>query len=137
MNPYIRWYQRAVWFGIVANLMFCLTAWFAPERIIKLLKLEPTERTMWLRNVGMLLVLVSMFNAGAALNPLRYPLFTWMVPTARLIASFFFFQIVFTSLRRSTERPRSYIALMAFDFTMGVICSTLLYKGRVGLRAPK
>ena len=131
-NQYVRWYQKAVWFGIVANLAFCLTAWFAPERILKLLKLEPTPRTMWLRNVGMLLVLVSMFNAGAAVAPLRYPLFTWMVPIARLIASFFFFQIVFKDLRRSTERPRSYIPLMVFDFSMGAICSVLLYLGRVG-----
>jgi hypothetical protein len=134
MNRYVRWYSAAVWFGVFANLAFCLTAWFAPERILKLLSLEPTTRTMWLRNVGMLLVDVSMFNIGAALDPLRYPLFSWMVPAARLIASFFFFQIAFTSLRRSSERPRSYIALMAFDFSMGVICSTLLYKGRVGLR---
>src|SRR5438552_875377 len=108
-NQYIRWYSKAVWFGIAANLAFCLTAWFAPERILKLLKLEPTNRTMWLRNVGMLLVLVSLFNAGAAVAPLRYPLFSWMVPAARLIASFFFFQIAFKDLRSSTERPKSYI----------------------------
>ena len=49
-----------------------------------------------------------------------------------LIASFFFFQIVFKDLRSSTERPKSYIPLMLFDFTMGVICSVLLYLGRVG-----
>jgi hypothetical protein len=134
-DQYVRWYSKAVWFGICANLAFCLTAWFAPARILKLLKLEPTPRTMWLRNVGMLLVLVSMFNAGAAVAPRRYPLFSWMVPIARLIASFFFFQIVFKDLRSSTERPKSYIPLMLFDFTMGVICSVLLYRGRVGLGA--
>jgi hypothetical protein len=137
MNRYVRCYRIAVWFGAAVNLAFCLTAWFAPARILKVLKLEPTDRTMWLRNVGMLLVNLSLFNIGAALDPLRYPLFSWLVPIARLIASFFFFQIVFTGLRRSTERPKSYIPLMLFDFSMGVLCSYLLYRGGVGLRSKR
>jgi hypothetical protein len=137
MQPYVRWYSIAVWFGAAVNLAFCLTAWFAPEQILKKLQLEPTDRTMWLRNVGMLLVNLSLFNIGAALDPLRYPLYSWLVPIARLIASFFFFQIAFTSLRRSTERPRSYITLMLFDFSMGALCAFLLHRGGVGLRAKR
>ena len=132
MNPYLKWYSRAVWFGIAWNLAFCLTAWFAPGRILKVMRLQQTSNNVWLRNVGMLLVLVSMFNAGAALNPTRYPLYSWFVSIARLIASFFFFQVSLSSLRGSTERPRAFIPLMAFDFSMGVICGALLY---LGLRA--
>src|SRR5256885_9883164 len=48
-----------------------------------------------------------------------------MAPTARLISSFFFFPIVFKDMRSSTERPKSYIPLMLFDFSMAVICSVL------------
>jgi hypothetical protein len=137
VNPYVRWYSIAVWFGIVANLAFCLTAWFAPERVLKLLKLNQTKNTMWLRNVGMLLVNLSIFNAGAALAPLRYPLNSWLVPIARLIAAFFFFQVALKDLRGSTERPKSFLALLIFDFSMGVICSLLLYLGNVGLPGGK
>jgi hypothetical protein len=137
MQPYVRWYSIAVWFGAAVNLAFCLTAWFAPERILKALKLDPTARTMWLRNVGMLLVNLSLFNIGAALDPLRYPLFSWLVPIARLIASFFFFQIALNGMRHATERPKSYIPLMLFDFSMGVICSFLLYRGGGGRRAKR
>ncbi len=137
MNRYVRWYSFAVWFGIAMNLAFCLTAWFAPERILKALQLKPRTNTVWLRNVGMLLVNLSMFNAGAAIDPLRYPLYAWLVPAARLIAAFFFFQISLADLRHSTERPKSFITLMVFDFSMGVICSALLWLGRVGRSAPR
>jgi hypothetical protein len=136
MNRYVRWYSLAVWFGIAMNLAFCLTAWFAPERILKALHLDPTPRTMWPRNVGMLLVNLSMFNAGAAIDPLRYPLNAWLVSAARLTAGFFFFQISLADLRHSTERPKAFVALMVFDFSMGVICAVLLWLGRVG-RTPE
>jgi hypothetical protein len=129
MNPYLTWYRRAVWFGVFANLAFCLTAWFAPERILKGLRLQQTSNNIWLRNVGMLLVNLSLFNAVAALDPRRYPLVSWAVPIARLIAAFFFFQVSLADLRGSTERPRSFLPLLVFDFSMGIICSVLLYLG--------
>jgi hypothetical protein len=129
MNNYLRWYQRAVWFGIFANLAFCLTAWFAPERVLKAMGLQVTANNVWLRNVGMLLVNVSLFNAGAALAPLQYPAYSWFVALARLIAATFFFQVSLKNLQGCTERPRSFRALLAFDFSMAVICGTLLYKG--------
>ena len=129
MNPYLTWYRRVVWFGVAANLAFCLTAWFAPERILKGLRLQQTEHNVWLRNVGMLLVNVSLFNAVAALAPVRYPLLSWSVPTARLIAAIFFFQVSLADLQRSTERPRAFIPLLVFDLSQAIIGSVLLYLG--------
>ena len=130
VNPYLRWYSRVVWFGAFANLAFCLTAWFAPERILKLLRLRQTSNNVWLRNVGMLLVNLSLFNAVAALDPHRYPLFAWSVPVARLIAGIFFRQVSLGPLQESTERPRAFIPLMVFDFTMAILGSALLWAGR-------
>jgi len=135
-KTYVRWYSIAVWFGVVMNLIFCLTAWFAPERILKLFKLPRVRRTMWLRNVGMLLVNLSLFNAGAALDPLRYPFFSWSVPIARFIAGVFFFQVGLADLRHSTERPKSFVWLMIFDGGMALICGALLYLGGVGRSSP-
>jgi hypothetical protein len=128
-RQYLTWYRRAVWFGVVMNLWFCLTAWFAPERILRKMGLDQTTRNVWLRNVGMLLVNVSLFNAVAALDPTRYPLLSWSVAAARLIASSFFLQVSQLGLRRSTERPKAFAPLMIFDFTMAVVCAGLLYKG--------
>ena len=106
---YLTWYCRAVWFGVVMNLWFCLTAWFAPERILRLMGLEQTTRNVWLRNVGMLLVNVSLFNAVAALDPTRYPLLSYSVAAARLIASLFFLMVSQLGMRSSTERPKAFV----------------------------
>jgi hypothetical protein len=129
MNAHLQWYRRVVWFGIVANMSFALTALYAPDKLQKLMGLRRLNATVWLRNVGMLLVLVSMFNAGSAAAPARYPLYSWFVPIARLIASSFFLRIVLFNPNRSSERPQAFLPLGVFDGTMGIICSILLYFG--------
>ena len=137
MNAYVRWYSAAVWLGIAANLVLSLMGWFAPERLLANLRLDPAPRTFWVRNMGMLLVVVTMFNASAALDPLRYPLISWLVPLGRLLGSSFFFLCIFGGHRGSTERPTSFLPLFGFDLSMCVIASALLYKGKVGLRGPR
>jgi hypothetical protein len=104
MKGSLSWYRCVVWFGIGANLSFAGLALYAPARLLKLMGLRQDVTTVWLRNVGMLLVLVSMFNAGSALAPTRYPLFSWMVPIARLIAAAFFFE-VYRVAGPTTEPP--------------------------------
>lgn len=129
MNDYLKWYQRVVWFGVVANVSFAVMALVAPGRLQRLFGLKPLRGTVWLRNVGMLLGLVSMFNAGSAVAPRRYPLYSWFVPLARLIAGFFFFRVAVFNPHGSSERPKAFFPLFVFDTTMGVICSILLRLG--------
>lgn len=105
MNTYLKWYQRVVSFGVLANLSFALVALVAPGRLQRLFGLKPLRETIWLRNVGMLLCLVSIFNAGSAVAPRRYPLYSWFVPLARLIAGSFFFRVAVFNPHGSSERP--------------------------------
>ena len=129
MNVHLTWYRRVVWFGIAANMWFALLALYAPQRLLQLMRLRQIEATVWLRNVGMLLGLVSMFNAGAAVAPTRYPLYSWLVAIARLIAGSFFLGVVLFNPHSSSERPKAFVPLFLFDSTMGVICSVLLRRG--------
>jgi hypothetical protein len=122
----LAWYRRIVGVGIFWNLVFAFNSLYAPPRIHSFLHLRPLGRTIWLRNVGMLLVLVSMFNAGSLLNPMQYPLFSWMVPAARLIASFFFFRVAIQNPWHSSDRPKSFLLLAVFDGTFGLVCAYLL-----------
>jgi hypothetical protein len=115
--------------GIVANMSFALLALYAPGRLLSIMGLKKDISTVWLRNVGMLLVLVSLFNAGAAAAPRRYPLYSWLVPIARFIAASFFFEVARLNPFNSSERPRAFIPLGVFDLTMGIICSVLLHRG--------
>ena len=129
MNSYLKWFARVVWFGISLNLTFAFTALYAPDILVKALRLQRLQSTIWLRNVGMLLVLVSMFNAGAAAAPTRYPLYSWFVPLARLIASSFFFRVSFFNPHRSSERPIALLPLCLVDGALGLVCATLLQLG--------
>ena len=122
----LAWYRRVVGVGIFWNLVFAWNSLYDPPHIHSFLKLRPLHRTIWLRNVGMLLVLVSMFNAGSLLDPMRYPLFSWMVPTARLIASFFFFRVAIQNPWYSSDRPKSFLLMAVFDGTFGLVCAFLL-----------
>src|SRR6266487_4023908 len=134
MNSYVKWYQRAVWFGISYNMAFAFFALYRPATLQRLMRLQLLDATVWLRNVGMLLVLVSMFNAGAALDPTRYALYSYSVAAARLIAGFFFFRVSYFNPHRSSENPRAFLPLFVFDTTMGVLCGTLLHLGLRGGR---
>ena len=129
LNPYFRWYRRIVWFGVTANMSFALAALYAPGRLLKAMKLQPIGSTVWLRNVGMLLVNVSLFNAGAARDPRRYPRYSYYVAAARLIAGLFFFRVWLFNPLSSSERPKAFVPLFVFDTTMGLVCAGLLYLG--------
>ena len=129
MNPYFKWYRRVVWFGVSANMSFALAALYAPGRLLKAMKLDPVVSTVWLRNVGMLLVNVSLFNAGAAQDPRRYPRYSYFVAAARLIAGLFFFRVAVFNPSSSSERPKAFVPLFVFDTAMGLICAGLLYRG--------
>ena len=128
-NAYLTWYRRVVWFGVTANMSFAVTALYAPAKLLKAMRLRPIASTVWLRNVGMLLVVTSIFNAGAARDPRRYPLYSYLVPTARLVAGSFFLGVVTRNPQRSSERPRAFVPLFVFDTTMGAVCAALLYLG--------
>src|SRR5690606_1693769 len=126
MNTYLKWYSRIAWFGLISNMGFAALALWAPARLQRAMRLNPLIGTVWLRNVGMLLVNVSIFNAGAALNPARYPLYSYLVCSARLIAGLFFYRVVFFNPEGSTERPPAFRPLWLFDSVMGAICAVLL-----------
>lgn len=129
LNPYFKWYQRATWFGISANLWFALNARHAPQGLQKRMKLDPIPSTVWLRNVGMLLENVSMLNAAAAIDPRRSPVAAWCVPVTRVNAGLFFLIVVARNPASSSERPGAFLPLGVFDTTMGLVCGTLLYLG--------
>jgi hypothetical protein len=135
LNTYLRWYSRVVWFGILVNAIFWVPAWFAPPFLINSLGLDGNFFTIWLRNVGMLLVLVGIFNAAAALAPARYPLLSWSVIAARLIAASFFLEVWLFNSHRSSDRPEVFMWFFLVDASLGIIKGVLLYRGLAQLDA--
>ena len=85
-NSAARWFSRVVWLGIVFNLFFVVTQVFAPDFINVAVGLAPGFPTVWNRAHGMMVLALSILYIPAAVDPLRYPGYSWLLVVSRLAA---------------------------------------------------
>ena len=130
MNAYLKWFSIVVWIGILVNLYFAVPALFVPEYLINTLDLEPDFNTVWLRNTGLLIFLISFYNVAAALAPARYPAIPWLVIGGRFLAAIYWLIVVLDVLHTSSN-PGAFLPFLIGDLTFGTIKAILLY---IGLR---
>lgn len=88
------WFRRIVWLGIMANLFFAIPALFFPKVLNEWLGFAPEADTVWLRNAGILLVLLNLLYMPAASDPFRYSVYARLTVAARFIAAAFFLWII-------------------------------------------
>ena len=85
-NSYARWFSRIAWIGILINLVFVATEFFAPDLVNVSLGAPVTGSTVWnIAHAAMVLAL-SILYIPAAIAPLRYPAYTWLIVASRWIA---------------------------------------------------
>src|SRR5262245_38904242 len=122
-NCYAKWFGRVVWIGILVNLSFAIPALFTPQALATALGLGglTPEASLWLRNAGMLLVVVSIFNAAAANDPLGTLPFARRVVVGRLIAALFWAWLVV-----GVGFPGMLWWFFATDLILGLVCWFLL-----------
>src|SRR5262249_47101948 len=116
-----RWFGRLVWIGILLNLCFAIPAMFAPDMLLASLDLPPEPSTLWLQNVGMLLLSLCIFYTPSAIAPSQHPTHTKLVVLSRLIASVFWF-----ALLRQAGTPEVIRPLFLTDLILGVVLAILL-----------
>jgi mono/diheme cytochrome c family protein len=124
MNKFLKWFRLIVWIGILVNLSVAIPAILAPQLLNISFGLGPEVSDVWLRNVGMLLLSISMFYAGAAADPLRFPAYSWLVAISRLIAAVFWLYMM-----RVTSYPALMRQFLFADLAFGVVLSLLLQLG--------
>jgi hypothetical protein len=124
MNKYLRWFRRVVWLGIIMNLFFIIPSLFAPQLLNITFGLGVESNDVWLRNVGMLLISICFFYAGAAFDPLRYPGYTWLVAVSRLIAAVFWLYMI-----RVSGYPALMRQFLFADLAFGIVLCVLLQLG--------
>ena len=129
MNVSLNGFRLMVAIGVLVNAAFWGPALVAPQMINDTFGFDPNYHTVWLRNVGMVLLLVSITNAAAAIDPVRYRLFAWLVVVGRLIAALFFLEIWVYDTLESSDRPNSFMWFFITDFSLGTIKGILLYVG--------
>jgi RoxA-like, cytochrome c-like len=116
-----KWFSRIVWIGIFLNLCFAIPAIFAPDMLLASLDLPPETSTLWLQNVGMLLVALCVFYAPSAVAPARHPVHTKLVVLSRLIASAFWFALLGQPATAGVVH-----SMLDVDLTIGVVLALLL-----------
>lgn len=89
-NKYAVWFRRAVWLGILANLVLALPAIFVPQLVLDFWGFRPSADPVWTAFAGLLLVLLSLFYIPGANQPYRYQFNAWLAVVARLAGVFFF-----------------------------------------------
>ena len=122
-------FRIVVFLGVLANAAFWVPALLAPQMINDIFGFDPDYYTVWLRNVGMVLLLVSITNAAAAVDPERYRMFAWLVVIGRYIAALFFLEIWIFDALGSSDKPDAFMWFFLTDASLGTITGFLLYFG--------
>ena len=135
MSTGAKWFGRIVWFGILLNLCFAIPAIFAPDTFLASLDQPPASSLLWLQNVGVLLVALSIFYSPSGIAPGRYPTHTKLVVLSRWISAVFWFVMWRQGAPVGVVRP-----LMITDATIGIILLVLLNpalppENRIGLHS--
>src|SRR5690349_8075458 len=84
---YARWFSVVVWLGILFNLLFVATQVFAPDYINISLGVPLGTSTVWNIAHGMMVLALTILYIPAAIAPLRYPGYSWMIVVSRLLAA--------------------------------------------------
>ena len=125
----LKGFRIVVFLGVLVNAAFWAPALLAPQVINDIFGFDPDYYTVWLRNVGMVLLLVSITNAAAAIDPRRYQLFAWLVVIGRYIAALFFLEIWVLDTLDSSDKPNAFMWFFIIDASLGTIKGILLYCG--------
>ena len=129
-NKFLKWFSIVTWLGVPVNLYFAFPAFFVPDYTIETLDLNSEFSTVWLRNAGLLIFIITAYHILAAISPARYAAVAWMVIGGRLVAAVYWL-IVAMDWWSTSESPDSFIPFLIGDLAFGGISSVLLY---IGLR---
>jgi hypothetical protein len=128
VNRYANWFGRALWLGILVNLSFAIPALFFPSVFTTQMGLGglTADAGIWLRDAGMLLVLLCGFYALVASDPLAVLAFARWSVAARFVAAGFWLWLIL-----GVGLPSVLWWCFATDFSIGVVLLLLLWRAQV------
>ena len=133
-RDYLRWFSIVVWIGIPLNLYFAFPAFFYPKYIVDTAGLEPGFETVWLRNAGLLIFIITAYHVVAAVAPARYPVVAWLTVAGRISAGFYWLYVCLGP-EDVTSNPNGFWPFVIGDFLFGTVSGVLLYLGLQQRRA--
>lgn len=117
-NKFAVWFGRIAWLGILFNLLFVAEQFFAPNMVNVGLGVPVTTSTVWNIAHGAMVLALSLLYIPAAINPLRYPAYSWLIVFSRLLAAALWAYIF-------TSQP-GFLAPLIIDGSFGIAEGILL-----------
>lgn len=127
MNVYSKWFRRVVLAGVAVNLSLAVPGLFGPNLVLAAIQQRPCGDLVWGRFAAFLIVLVTLMDIPAALDPRRYRAIAWLAVFNRAAGVVFFFGF-----------QREYLLFGCLDTAFAVPSCSLLYlfeaqgRGEVG-----
>jgi hypothetical protein len=90
-NHWVRWFQVAMWLGILQDFVLAFPTIFWPAQMLTLLGQTAPVDTTWVSFASAVLVVLGAMYIPAAWNPYRYPWTAWLAVMARPPGVIFFF----------------------------------------------
>jgi hypothetical protein len=116
-----KWFRILVGVGLIANLIFALPAFFAPRLLEQMFEVGTANPTGWLRNVGILLIILSSTYVAVILDPFRYIIVSVIIVLGRFAAGMFF-----VALLMGGNYPSGFRALAINDLVLSIPQGILL-----------
>jgi hypothetical protein len=116
VNIYKEWFRRVLIAGAIVNLTLALPSIVAPDVVLAIIRQRPCGDLVWGRFAALLVVLVTLTDIPAAINPLRYRALAWLVVFNRGAGVVFFMLFC-----------REYLLFGLLDLTFGALSLPLLY----------
>jgi hypothetical protein len=88
------WASVVRWVGVPPNLYFAFPAFFNPPYAVKRTSFNSLRETVWLRNAGLLIFIITAGHIVAAIDPERFQAVAWLTVGGRFTAGVYWLIVV-------------------------------------------
>jgi hypothetical protein len=118
----MRAFRISLLVGFAVNMVFAIPAFVAPRFLETMFRIGTTDATVWLRNVGILLVIISTMYLAVYRDAFRYIFIAYLAIGGRFAAGCFFLVLVLF-----VDYPSGFRVLAANDLILSCLQAALLY----------
>ena len=123
MPSSLKIFRATMLLGFVVNMLFAIPAFVAPRFLEMLIAVGTTDTTVWLRNVGILLMIISTMYIAVFQDTYRYIFIAYLAIAGRFAAGCFFLVLVLF-----VDYPSGFTVLAANDLILSTVQALLLYQ---------
>lgn len=122
MSASMKIFRISLLIGFAVNMVFAIPAFFAPRFLEMMFDVGTTDTTVWLRNVGILLVIISTMYLAVFRDAFRYLFIGYLAIAGRFAAGCFFLVLVLFA-----DYPSGFAVIAGNDLILSSLQAVLWY----------